>query len=390
MKVCIVSTKIAPYFDSAPRAKYGGAEVQAAFVARALKDQGVEVSLVVADLPPDHRIPYPVETAFRTDEGLPIVRFFHPRMTGITAALRRADADVYYQRNAGMITGIVANFARRNRRTFIYGAGSDVDFSFRNVLIEGVRDRAIYMYGLRSAHGVVVQNNSQLTKAQASLRAPSTVIPNGVLPRERESSGGEGPVLWVGALRSVKRPDLFIELAKRFPGRRFVMVGGSVSTEVAYCAETEARARLVPNLHLTGWLPNADVTRWISRAAVVVNTSTVEGFPNVYLEAWNHGVPVVSFNDVDGLLAREGLGELCSDLEDMKQKLQALLDDPCAMLRTSERARDLVSQRFSPAVLGPRYVRFFEEVYDSERERELDAIPHAGPVPARDYLPAED
>src|SRR5512147_715377 len=103
MKVCIVSLNLATYFDPTPRAKYGGAEVQAAFVARALKDQGVDVSLVVANLPADVRIPYPTENAFQSSDGLPVLRFFHPRMTGIHDALARADADIYYQRNAGMV-----------------------------------------------------------------------------------------------------------------------------------------------------------------------------------------------------------------------------------------------------------------------------------------------
>lgn len=390
MKVCIVSLNMAAYFDPAPRSKYGGAEVQAGFVARALKDQGVDVSLVVADLPADIRLPYPVQNAFRSADGLPMLRFFHPRMSGINAALKRADADVYYQRNAGMVTGIVADFARRNRRVFIYGAGSDTDFSSRKVLIDGWRDRAIYMYGLRRAHGVVVQNKVQLEAADQSVGVPVTVIPNGVLPVERSATNGDGPILWAGGLRPVKRPDLFIELARRFPGREFVMVGGSTTTEVAYAEETVQKAREVPNLRLTGWLPNSDVIRWISQASVVVNTSSFEGFPNVYLEAWNYGVPVVAFNDVDGLLAREGLGALCSDLDDLEQKLRALLENPAAMHSASERAREMVAHRFSPTVLGPRYVQFIEKMLHTGRDRDYDAIPRRKTGTSGEYQPAED
>jgi glycosyltransferase involved in cell wall biosynthesis len=390
MKVCIVSLNLATYFDPAPRAKYGGAEVQAAFVARALKDQGLDVSLVVANLPADVRIPYPTENAFQSKDGLPVLRFFHPRMTGIYDALARADADVYYQRNAGMVTGLVARFARKHGRTFIYGAGSDTDFSFRSVLIDGWRDRTMFMYGLRRAHGVVVQNNAQLKAANGSLRAPVTAISNGVLPVERVSTNGDGPILWAGGLRPVKRPDQFIELARRFPEREFVMVGGSTTTEVAYATETEQKARAVPNLRLTGWLPNSDVIREISRASVVVNTSVVEGFPNVYLEAWNYGVPVVSFNDVDGLLANGGLGALCSDLDDMEKKLRALIDNPAAMHSAGERACDVVAERFSPSVLGPKYVRFLEEVLVADRERESDRMLPREASTSPDYQPAED
>lgn len=362
MKICVVSLNLAAYFDTTPRSKYGGAEVQAAFVARALKDQGTDVSLVVADLPADIRVPYPTESAFRSADGLPVLRFFHPRMTGINEALARANADIYYQRNAGMLTGLVAHFARKHGRLFVYGAGSDTDFSFRDVLIDGVRDRVLFTYGLRRANGVVAQNNAQLDVAKRSLVAPVTAISNGVLPVDHVVAGTGGPILWAGGLRPVKRPNLFIELARRFPSREFVIVGGSTTTEVDYAAATEKEARTVPNIRLTGWLPHSDVIKEIARASMVVNTSMVEGFPNVYLEAWNHGVPVVSFNDVDGLLANEKLGALCTDIDDMEKKLRGLIEDAGAMRTASERARHVVAERFSPAVLGPKYVSFFESL----------------------------
>jgi glycosyltransferase involved in cell wall biosynthesis len=170
-------------------------------------------------------------------------------------------------------------------------------------------------------------------------------------------------------LRRVKRPELFIELARRFPGRQFVIVGGSTSTEPDHAAATEKEARTVPNIRMTGWLHNSDVIREIAKAAVVVNTSVVEGFPNVYLEAWNHGVPVVSFNDVDGLLANEKLGALCSDLDDMEKKLRALVGSRDAMRAAGERAQRAISERFSPQVLGPRYVGFFETLRAGVRSR---------------------
>jgi glycosyltransferase involved in cell wall biosynthesis len=369
MKVCVVSLNLAAYFDTHPTSKYGGAEVQAAFVARALRDAGVAVQLVVADLPAGAKIPYPTESAFRSADGLPGLRFFHPRMSGIRDALARADADIYYQRNAGMVTGLTAHFARRHARLFVYGAGSKTDFSFRHVLIHGVRDRIMFMYGLRGAHGVVVQNGVQLAAAREVVAAPIASIPNGVLPAARAGADRTGPVLWAGALRSVKRPNLFIELARRFPSREFVIIGGSTSTETEYAAAAEKESRTVPNIRLTGWLPNPQVVREISRASVVVNTSAYEGFPNVYLEAWNHGVPVLSFSDVDGLLSRERLGALCTDLDDMEQKLRALLESPDELTAAGDRSRQLVAERFSPQVLGPRYVEFFESLLSAPRGR---------------------
>jgi glycosyltransferase involved in cell wall biosynthesis len=280
-------------------------------------------------------------------------------MTGINDALERVDAEIYYQRNAGMVTGLAAHFCRRRGKVFVYGAGSDTDFSFRHVLIHGLRDRVMYHYGLRRAHGVVVQNDSQLALARKALSSPTMTIPNGVLPAVHPSAGRDGTVMWAGSLRAVKRPELFIELARRIPEREFVIVGGGLGTEPDFAAAMHREAARVPNLTLTGWLPHADVIREIERSALVVNTSLVEGFPNVYLEAWNHGVPVVSFNDVDGLIAKEQLGALCADMDDLERKTRALIEDRERRQAMGERARRLVAERFSPAVLGPRYVEFF-------------------------------
>lgn len=362
MKICIISLNLAAYFDTTPRSRYGGAEVQAAFVANALASSGQNVSLVVADLPEDVAIPYPALSAFRTGDGIPGIRFLHPRMSGILDALERADADVYYQRNAGMVTGLTAHFCGRHDRVFAYGAGSDTDFSFRGVLIEGLRDRVLFRHGLRRADGIVVQNESQLRLSKAVLTGAVEMIPNGVLPSTRPFTNEAGPILWAGGLRPVKRPDLFIELARRIPERKFVMVGGGTTTERDYAVATEKSAVGIPNLTLTGWLPHSEVIRHIERASLVVNTSVVEGFPNVYLEAWNTGLPVVSFNDVDGMIEREQLGAIVADVAHMETAIRSLMDDAGRLRAIRENTRRVVSERFSPSVLGPRYVDFFERL----------------------------
>jgi len=360
MKICIISLNLAGYFDTSPRSRYGGAEVQAAFVASALTSAGQEVALVVADLPPDLTLPYPTVSAFGTREGLPGLRFFHPRMSGILDALERVDADVYYQRNAGMVTGLTAHFCRRRGKVFVYGSGSDTDFS--RVMIEGLRDKMLFRYGLRHADGVVVQSESQLRLSSGVVARPVRMIPNGALPATHPLTDRNGPIVWAGGLRPVKRPDLFIELARKIPERKFLIVGGSTTTERGYAAAIERTAAGVSNLTLTGWLPHPEVIRHIARASLVVNTSVVEGFPNVYLEAWNHGVPVISFNDVDGLIEREGLGFVCADVGQMEASIRALLADGNRLRAMQEGSRRMVEKRFSPSALGPRYVEFFEEL----------------------------
>ena len=77
----------------------GGAQLQQVSLARHLVERGLDVSMVVADLgQADGRIWDRIRTfkAYRPDAGVPLLRFFHPRWTGLWGAMRRADADVYY------------------------------------------------------------------------------------------------------------------------------------------------------------------------------------------------------------------------------------------------------------------------------------------------------
>jgi glycosyltransferase involved in cell wall biosynthesis len=357
MKVCIVSLNIVPLFAGERDGLFGGAEVQASFVAGALEICNQSVSMVVADLSDPGIIPYPVENAYDSSQGVRGLRFLHPRWTGLMSALERADADVYYQRNAGMVTGPVAMFCRQKRKVFVFGAGSDVDFSPSEVAIVSVRDKMLYAYGLKMSSGFIVQNEHQREAAARRFNKPIRVIPNGVRPNDNVSDAPRDTIVWVGAMWRVKRPELFLELARRMPERKFVMIGGG--GELA--AQIRAEATQLPNVSMMGRVPRPEIDGVLRNAAVLVNTSSVEGFPNAFLEAWNNGVPVVTFNDVDGIIRQEGVGTVCTSIDEMVVAIRALTDNG-ASHAVRENARQLVRERFSPEVLGPRYVEFFEEL----------------------------
>ena len=123
----------------------------------------------------------------------------------------------------------------------------------------------------------------------------------------------------------------------------------------------ESAAR-IPNLTLTGQIPHVAIRDHLSRAVVLVNTSKVEGFPNAYLEAWNLGVPVVSFNDVDGLIAKENLGAICEGMDDMAEAVRSFCGDAERSASAGLRARAVVKERFSAPALARHYIEFFQEL----------------------------
>ena len=51
-----------------------------------------------------------------------------------------------------------------------------------------------------------------------------------------------------------------------------------------------------PNIVFTGKLAAEDVHTQLSRADILINTSRSEGFPQTFLEAMSHGLPVLCFD----------------------------------------------------------------------------------------------
>ncbi len=365
----MVSMNLAPYVRGDSSRTYGGAEVQGAFLAGALRRAGHDVRIIVSDLG-DEPFPFDAIEAFDSSAGIRGLRFVHPRITGIWRALARADADVYYQRNAGMVTAVVAAFCRMHGRTFVYGAGSDVDFSLRRNAAGGPRDRVLFSLGVRASHGVVVQNRAQERAARRAVPGWRVCrIPNGVEPEPEPREPGGRYVAWVGALWRIKRPDRVLDLARRLPDVPFVVVGGKMAGEPDVADAIARRAHGLGNVRLTGRIPHARVREVLREAAVLVNTSEVEGFPNAYLEAWACGVPVVTLNDVDGIVADAGVGVVCASLDEQAAAVRDLVQDAAKRREMGRRARRLVDERFAPEPIARRYTAFFASLREGAVNR---------------------
>lgn len=360
MKICIVGLDDYPQLAKLKDAKYvGGESVQHVLLARAWRDLGHDVSMIVHDHG-QGRVTcvdgIRAVAPYARKEGLPVLRFVHPRLTGMIGAMRDIDADVYYQSPAGAPTGMTAWFCRRYNKRFIARIASDLACMPGKQLIRLWRDRKIYEYGLRNADLIVAQSEQQRTLLMQNYGLKSEVLdmavemPSGQPPRQ------DIDVLWVSNFRPVKRPEVVLELARRLPHVQFVMAGGSMSGVEDYFRSTLQAASALPNVNCPGAVPYEEVGTLFSRARVFLNTSQIEGFPNTFLQAWVRGVPVVTFFDPDSLIRQRQLGRTAADFEDMVSALQALLSDAQERERIGERARAYAVATFGPKHIASRYL----------------------------------
>jgi glycosyltransferase involved in cell wall biosynthesis len=71
----------------------------------------------------------------------------------------------------------------------------------------------------------------------------------------------------------------------------------------------EVKSLIIPGFTYLGHLPLEETMKWFSRAKIFVCTSTIEGMPNVFLQAWNALTLVVSVHvNPDELLTRRQMG----------------------------------------------------------------------------------
>lgn len=348
--------------------QFGGESVQHTLLAHAMAEQGYSVSMLVKDHgQPDEEVIGEIRVlkTFREHGGLPGLRFLHPRITSILRALKKADADVYYHSCAGMVTGLTAWFCRRHGRRFVFRLAHDSDCIPGEQLIRFWRDRKIYEYGLRRADLIVAQGVRQVELLKTNYRLDSVPLNMAVeLPAAASDTERDIDVLWVNNLRAFKRPELAIELARKLPKHRVVMIGGASQGHETLYANCKSAAEQVSNLEFLGRVPYEKVNAYFERAKVFVNTSDQEGFPNSFLQAWARQVPVLSFFDPDGLIVQHSLGAVPSRLDEMALNVQNLLHDDDARRSVGSQAQAFALANYSPAGVAKQYdalLRDFEK-----------------------------
>jgi glycosyltransferase involved in cell wall biosynthesis len=327
LDVCFVGLENLPVLSRAySRHGIGGEQVQQTLLARALAKRGHAVSMVVADYGQTDGEVIDGITLFKAhglNEGLPVLRFFHPRITKLWAALDRAQAQVYYVSCASAQLGIVALYARLHQKRLVFRIASDTDCVPDQLLIRLWRDKRLYTLGLNLADVRLAQSEQQRRAMQANYGLPSRIAAMLVDPplHERPYTERDIDVLWVNNLRPLKQPELYLELARRLPQLSFHLIGGPQAGSEDLYQRIATDAATIPNLHFHGQIPYHDVNDYYERARVFVNTSHTEGFPNSYLQAWRRGVPTITFLDPDQLIHRWGMGSHVKGIDSMAHEV---------------------------------------------------------------------
>ena len=357
----------------------GGAEVQRALIARELARRGFRVSFVTLDHGQPDGIEHGGIKVFKTcacDDGLWALRFFHPRWTSLYAAMARADADIYYQRTAGAETGQVGLWCRWRKRRFVYAIANEPECDRRHGgFNRHWHERLLYWKGLMLADKVIAQTDIQRRMLAQYFAIDATVIPSCAVEPSTTThaaqcrlSPTQPHILWIGRFAAHKRLDWLLALAYRCPMYQFDVIGG-VNSPTRQVHRVVAHLRQLSNVKMHGIQPYSRMSEFYRRAALLVLTSAWEGYPNMFMESWAHGIPVVSTVDPDGVIRKNGLGRVASNIYELQTATESLVESSSYWSNCSAAARTFFVKNHSITATVNRYEDVLASLYGGGEDR---------------------
>jgi len=129
--------------------------------------------------------------------------------------------------------------------------------------------------------------------------------------------------VYVGTLTLLKGADNLYQLIKMIDKKYTIMIIGQPCDSRS--KKILEQINKIENVVIKGRLSHNETIQLIANAKALINTSNYEGFPNVFLEAWATGVPVISLKVNPGnVFNKYNLGVCCeSDLKKMKTCIES-------------------------------------------------------------------
>lgn len=358
LKVCFVSPKAYPLFNSTVKGVFGGAEVDLYLLATELaKDKDFEVSCITADYN------QPKTELIENVKIIKSLSFKQNPITGaikIWKAMKKANARIYIIKTASPGVPLAAVFCRLHKKVFVYRTAHQRECDGTYVKNHFFLGRA-FAGSLRSAKIIFAQNKDDSKKLKTTLRLESIVIPNGHrIPDIAEAN--KKTILWVGRSADFKKPCLFLDLARRFPNEQFVMICQKATGDNNY-QNLLTKAKQIENLTFIEQVPFAEIDTFFRDAKIFVNTSDSEGFPNTFIQSAKYATPILSLNvNPDNFLDKYNCGiNAKGDMDLMADSLASLLEDD-RLPELGQNARKYVRDCHDIEQIIAQYKKLFKEV----------------------------
>jgi len=233
-----------------------------------------------------------------------------------------------------------------------------LDFKFRRKVFEIFEKRAV-----KNADRLYCQAKYIIPKVMKMYDIPVNktpeFLPNPVkLPNRPIKKSSEPTVCFLGRWDAQKRPEIFLQLTKKFPEVHFIIIGNK---ETSYAKQRKLYEKLKeqPNLTITGLITEAEKSNILEKSWALVNTSIRECLPVSFIEALGHETPIISAENPDGLVSNYGI-HVGYNFEDYVSGLEKLMKMDWRKLGKSGRA--FVEKTFEYNKVIDQHIKIYKEV----------------------------
>lgn len=368
LRICLIATEF-PGFGP-----YGGFGVLTRDIALGLAARGLEVFIAM----PKKNDQKPVERV----DGLTILSYPTQLYVGLRQAIpfaglyKMIDADIYHSQEPSLGTALAQISAPNKKHVVTFqdprtiedwrkqwaphemSKWSELKFLLRYRYESG---RAACRADARYCQAKYIVGKA---KAIYRLTEDPGFLPNPVrLSEIRNPKALHPTVCFIGRWDAIKRPELFLELASRFPAVRFILVGDCLNDAIRG-DQIRQRCRGLKNVEAPGWLDVPDRDAILDASWVMVNTSTKECLPVSYLEAGAHKCAILSHGNADDFASSFGFWAERGDLEDYSQGLTFLLENT-RWITMGEKAYDYVRQTHEYERVIDQHLHVYRQVLEA-------------------------
>ena len=314
-KICFVIPRTYYLFypeTSGTKVIPGGAQMQVYYLSTATaEDENFEVHFLLADLgQPD----FEIQQHVKLHKSYKFSDHLFKRIRKLFKTLKNINADTYIFRSADAGVALAFFYVKKIlRKKVLYMLASDVETSkLKQKKYSGFLTAFMMQYVYNQADIISSQTVQQAKLFEKNRNRKPDIVLKNIFP-ERESSDikfeEKQTILWVGRLTKVKNPELFLNLAEKYPVNKFVMIAPLSVKNKNYGKKILEQAKQIKNIQIINFVSPSDIFAFYKNAKIYVSTSELEGFSNTMAEAMQAECALLSYNvNPDNILNKYEFG----------------------------------------------------------------------------------
>jgi len=365
IRVCFVDLGAYPLLTKKDMGFVGGSSVQQVLLANEITKHKFNVSFITYGDGKEHNEFIGHINIVKTYqiEDIPKMSILK-KVWNIWRALAEVNADIYFHESG--TSGVVSLYCYLTRKRFVRYISSDAEVNRDMLKYLGGIGRLGNWLDIKLADAVIAQSVNQQKMLKDNFGRDSYIIKNAFPFSDRQKSPKKNNppvVLWVSTIRTIKQPELFLELAKEIPDANFQIIGGAEINNTTIYDSIRDKSDNISNLHFVGFVPFHEIDQYFEAASVFVNTSKYEGFPNAFIQAWIHSIPTITLNaDPDGLIYENKMGFYSKTFEQMVEDVKLLSEDRQLREEMGTNGRRYVEANHNVANIVGQYIDVFKRI----------------------------